>query len=200
LDNSTETERAIRHLIRSRWSPRAFAPRSIELVKLQLLLEAARWAPSSYNYQPWSFILATKDKPAEYARILACLDEFNQIWAKSAPVLAISVAKLYFDNGNLNRHAFHDVGMAVENLTLQALALDLLVHQMAGFDVDRTREVFQIPNGYEPVTAIAIGYRGDPQILPESLRERETAPRMRKPLQDFVFTETWARSADWLVE
>ena len=124
--------------------------------------------------------------------MLNCLAETNQLWAKNAPVLMIAVAKLHFDhNGKSNRHAFHDVGLAVANLTVQATALDLFVHQMAGFDIEKTRHEYEIPEGFEPVSGLAIGYLAKPDQLPDSLREKELAPRVRRPIKEFVFTGNW---------
>ena len=216
LENLTETEYTVHDFIRGRWSPLAFSDRTVEREKLLVLLEAARWAPSSYNHQPWSFIIATQDNPAEYDRLLSCLVDANQRWAQHAPVLMLSVAKLHFDppsalnsdatietlnlavrehhlerRGETNRHAFHDVGMAVENLTIQAIALDLFVHHIAGLRLDKARPLFHIPRDYEPVAAMTIGYLGNSQTLPEDLRLRELTPRVRKPLEEFVFTGHW---------
>jgi len=191
-----ETRYPIHELLRERWSPRAFADRMVEPEELRSLLEAARWAPSSFNEQPWSFIVATKQHPGEYERLLSCLVEGNVRWAQHAPVLMLSVAKLAFErNGKPNRHAFHDVGLAVENLVIQATALGLAVHQMAGFHVDKARELFSIPDGHEPVAALVLGFPGDPAGLPEDLREREVAPRIRKPLESFVFSGQWGQSS-----
>jgi nitroreductase len=185
-------------VLRKRWSPRAFADRPVEPTKLQSLLEAARWAPSCFNEQPWSFIVATKDNPPEYERLLACLVEKNQAWAKSAPVLMISVAaKSFAQTGKPNRHWFHDVGLAVSDLVTQATVLDLFVHQMAGFSPDKARQTYNIPDSHEAVAAIAIGYLGDPNSLPDDLRERELKPQTRKPLKDFVFTGKWGDSDPW---
>jgi nitroreductase len=193
-----ETNYLVHELIRRRWSPRAFVDRLVEPEKLLSLLEAARWAPSSYNYQPWSFIIATKDNPEEYNRLLDTLVEFNQGWAKAAPVLLIAVARLRNEDGKENRHAFHDVGLALENLVLQATDLGLAVHQIGGFDVEKARAVYQIPEGFEPATAVTIGYAGDPQSLPNGLKERELAPRSRKPLTEFVFTGQWGTASPLL--
>jgi nitroreductase len=185
-------------VLRKRWSPRAFADRPVEPTKLQSLLEAARWAPSCFNEQPWSFIVATKDNPPEYERLLACLVEKNQAWAKSAPVLMISVAaKNFAQTGKPNRHWFHDVGLAVSDLVTQATVLDLFVHQMAGFSPDKARQTYNIPDSHEAVAAIAIGYLGDPNSLPDDLRDRELKEQARKPLKDFVFTGKWGDSAPW---
>jgi len=189
-----ETQYPIHDLLKQRWSPLAFSERMVEPEKLGSLLEAARWAASSYNEQPWSFIVATKENLGEFVRLLSCLAEGNQVWAKNAPVLMISVAKLHFEkNGNENRHAFHDVGQAVSNLALQATALELYIHQMAGFDVQKVRELYGIPDGYEPVAAIALGYGADSQTLPENLQQREGAPRVRKPLESFAFKGSWGQ-------
>jgi nitroreductase len=196
MDKPAETAHPIHDLIRRRWSPLAFSERMVEPEKLQSLFEAARWAPSSYNEQPWHFIVCTKQNPADHDRLLSCLAEGNVPWARHAPVLMLSVAKLTFTrNGQPNRHAWHDVGMAVENLIIQAAALGLYVHQMAGFDMAKARQAFAIPEGYEPVAAIAMGYPGDPQNLPPPLRERELSPRQRKPLRDFVFDARWGKTA-----
>ncbi len=185
------TQYPVHELIRNRWSPRAYSDRPVEKDQLLSLLEAARWAPSSYNHQPWRFIVATKDDITEYNRLLSTLVEFNQGWAKNAPVLILAVAKLHFDDGKLNRHAFHDIGLALENLIIQATSLGLSTHQIAGFQADLARKEYGIPNEYEPATVITVGYAGDPQSLPDGLRERELAPRVRKTLKEIVFTEKW---------
>jgi len=187
-----DTSVPIHELLSSRWSPRAFENKPVETAKLRSLFEAARWAASSYNAQPWYFIVATKDDPANFKKVLNSFVEFNQSWATSAPVLAIAVAALKFENnGQPNRHAFHDVGQASANIALQATALGLQVHQMAGILPEKAREAFSIPEGYEAVSGIAIGYPGDAASLPDQLRERENAPRARKPLNSFVFTGKW---------
>ena len=194
LQKSAETSAPIHDLIRERWSPRAFGSRHVEKDKLRSLFEAARWAASSYNAQPWYFIVATKADPENYKKILDSFVEFNQGWAKNAPVVALSVAQMKFEhNGTPNNHAFHDVGQAAANLALQATALGLQVHQMAGILPEKAREIFGIPDGYEPVAGFAIGYPGDHADLPDTLREQERAPRTRKPLDAFVFTGGWGK-------
>ncbi|MFQ5695829.1 MAG: nitroreductase family protein, partial [Terriglobia bacterium] len=156
------------------------------------VLEAARWAPSSYNEQPWAFIVATKDNKEEYEPLLGCLVPGNQSWAKQAPVLMLSVASLKFKrNGKPNRHAFHDVGLAVANLVTQATALGLFVHQMAGIEPEKARATYEIPDGWEAVTGIALGYLGEAATLPEKMASAERAPRTRKPLAEFVFSGRW---------
>ena len=191
-----QTDYPVTDLIRRRWSPRAFAARAIEPEKFWSLFEAARWAPSSYNEQPWSYVVATKDDAAAFQRLLDCLVPFNQQWAQSAAALAISVASTRFQrNGKPNPHGQHDVGLASENLSLQAVSLGLAVHQMAGFDPDKARKLLQIPEGHEPVAAIAIGYPADPDSLSPEAREKEFAARSRKPASQFVFQGTWGKPA-----
>ena len=189
----------IHELLRRRWSPLAFSGRMVEPEKLQSLFEAARWAPSCFNEQPWNFVVCTSDSPEDHERLVSCLSEGNQPWARTAPVLMLSVARRTFArNGNPNRHALHDVGLAVENLILQAMALDLFAHQMGGFDAAKARTLFGIPDDHEPVAAIALGYPGDPEQLPPPLRERQMAPRQRKPLDQFVFGGRWGQGASAL--
>ncbi len=184
----------IHDFIRQRWSPRAFADRAITRTELGGLLEAARWAPSSSNEQPWSFIVATRDNKTEFEKLFSCLVPGNQLWAGAAPVLMLSIAHMVFEEDNSpNRHAFHDVGLAVENLILQGMSIGVFTHQMAGFHVNKARELFALPAGYEPVAMIALGYPGDPQTLPETLRERELAARSRKGLEEFVFAARWGQ-------
>ncbi len=196
MEIPADAQYPIHRLLRRRWSLRAFADRPVEPEKLRSLLEAARWAPSCYNEQPWSFIVATWDDPAEYGRLLSCLMEGNQQWARQAPVLMLSAARRDFTrDGKPNRHAFHDVGLAVQSLVVQAMARGLFVHQMAGILVERAHELYSFPSGCKAVAAITLGYRVDPNSLPEKLREPELAPRTRKPLGEFVFTGRWGRSS-----
>src|SRR5260370_8782050 len=148
MEKPAVTDYPIEEILRRRWSPRAFSDRVVEPEKLQSLFEAARWAPSSFNEQPWSFIVATKQKQEEHARLLSCLVEGNQRWAREAPVLMVSVAKLNFEKtGKPNRHAFHDVGLAVGTMIVQATALDLFFHQMAEFSPEKVRENYGVPQG-----------------------------------------------------
>ncbi len=196
MEKPAENTHPVHELIKRRWSPLAFSERRVEPEKLQSLFEAARWAPSAYNEQPWRFIVCTRDRPADHERFVGCLVEGNVPWAQHAPVLVLSVAKRQFShNGTPNRHAWHDVGLAVENLILQATALGLFVHQMGGFDPAKARTAFGIPDEYEPVAAIAIGYPGEADTLPPPLRDRQLAPRSRKPLEALVFTGGWGQAA-----
>ena len=184
-------------LITKRWSPYSFDSRSVPDEDLRSLFEAARWAPSSYNEQPWNYIVAKKENPEEFQRLLSCLVEGNQVWAKAAPVLALGIAKLRFARDDQpNRAAIHDLGLAAGNLVVEATARGLWVHQMIGILPDKAREIYAIPEGYEPLTGIAIGYAGDPKALPEGLRERDLARRPRKPLKEFVFGQTWGNVSE----
>ncbi len=196
MEKPANSQYPIHELLQRRWSLLAFSQQPVEKEKLCCLLEAARWAASSYNEQPWHFIVATQENPEEFQRLLSCLAEGNQIWAQNAPVLMLSVAKLYFEkNHTENRHAFHDVGAAACSLAIEATSLGLFIHQMAGFDVSKARKLYNIPEGYEPVAAIAIGYQGDHEALPEQYRKRDFAPRQRKSLDTFVFAGTWGNTS-----
>jgi nitroreductase len=193
LEKPAVTDFPVHDLIRSRWSPRAFADRPVPTERLGSLLEAARWAPSSYNEQPWRFFVATRDNPTEYQKMLGCLVEGNQAWARTAPVLMISVASMQFvKNGKPNPHAWHDVGLASASLVLQATALGLVCHGMAGINGTQIRTAYRIPEGFEPVAGWAIGYQAkDLSALPEKLQERERDPRQRKPLAEMVYAGGW---------
>lgn len=199
-DKKASTDYPIHELLAERWSPYAFDGRPVPEADLRSLFEAARWAPSSYNEQPWRYLVAAKSDPESFQRLLSCLVEANQVWAKAAPVLALGVVSLRFArNAKDNRAAVHDLGLAAGNLLLEATARGLLVHQMIGILPDKARELYGIPEGFEAWTALAIGYRGDPMNLPEPLRERDRAPRQRKPLGEFVFGGTWGEPSPLVV-
>ena len=187
-----KTEHPIQDFVANRWSPYGFADRDVSEADLRSLFEAARWAASSFNEQPWSYIVATRAHEAEFTRLLSCLVEPNQSWAKAAPVLALGVATLNFKrNDKPNRVAIHDLGLATGNLVAEATARGLGVHQMAGILPDAAREIYDIPEGSEAVTGIAIGYAGDPEAFSKEIRERDSAPRERKPQRNFVFGASW---------
>lgn len=196
MEKPAEAKYPIHELLRRRWSPRAFSARAVPADALRSLFEAARWAPSSYNAQPWAFIVATKEDRENFDQILSTLIEFNRGWAQNAAVLMINAGKKKFDHdGSPNRHALYDVGQATAYLTVQATAMGLAVHQMAGFSPEKAREVFHVPEGWEPGAAIALGYPAEAHEVPENLREREKAPRVRKPIEEFVFTGTWGQTS-----
>lgn len=195
-DRTAPAAHPIAPLLAARWSPRSFLDREVPEEALKQLLEAARWAASCYNAQPWHYVIARRHRePEAFAAMLDCLTPGNRSWCAGAPVLAISVARLDFpQNGNPNRHAWHDVGAAGALLAVQAAALGLQAHAMAGFDPDKARAALAIPEGYDPVAAIALGHPGSPDALGEPYRARETAPRMRRPIEAFGFLGRWGNA------
>ncbi len=194
MDKTAAASHHISEIIAKRWSPRAFLSKPIEQDKIMSLFEAARWAPSAYNEQPWRFITATSDDSYQYTKMLSCLVDANQAWAKNAPLLIILVVKKNFDfNGKPNRWAMHDCGLALENLLLQTVELGLAAHPMAGFSVDAVKNGYSVPDEYEPLTAIAVGYPGEPDMLEGELAERERDQRVRKELSDLVFNGKWGK-------
>ena len=191
MEKPASAEYPIDKLIANRWS-RARLPIARRQQMLHSLLEAVRWSPSCSNEQPWAFLVASKENPEAFAKMVACLVDGNQKWAKNAPALMISVAYTTWKrDGKHNRHAGHDVGMASSMLAIQAETMGLATHFMAGFHMEKARETYNIPADCEPMSAIAIGYPGDPETLPEDLRARELSPRSRKPQSDFAFTDKW---------
>lgn len=192
-DREAPAEHPIEALLRRRWSPRSFTDRPVSAAALNSLLEAARWAASCNNAQPWHYLVARKQEDAvAFDKLLGCLSPNNQTWAGKAAVLMLAVARTTFPaNGNRNRHAWYDTGAASAMMAVQAVALGLQLHQMAGFDAAKAREAFAIPAEYEPVAAIALGHPGRPEALPEALKARETAPRQRRLINDFAFFGTW---------
>jgi len=199
MNRSAATRFPIHELLRERWSPLAFAERPVSPEVLGSLMEAARWAPSCYNEQPWAIILAQRSDPAEFERLASCLVDANRVWAGRAPVLGIAVAKLAFDrNGQPNTHAWYDLGQAMALLSVQAVAQGLCVHQMAGFDPQRAREVCAIPATHAPAAMFALGYYGQTSDLPDNLRPRETTARSRKDLMTFVFDGRWGQTPSFV--
>ena len=199
MSNPAPVEFPVNELIQNRWSPRAFSDKHVPQEVLRSLFEAARWAPSSNNEQPWAFIVATKDDAENFEKSLGALVEFNANWAKKAPVLVIAVAELAFAKNNApNRNAQYDVGAASLQLCLEATARGLVVHQMAGFDPETAKEAYDIPQGWEPIAAMAIGYPGDASSLPEPLQSREKAPRTRKRIREFVMSGQWGHTAEFV--
>jgi len=198
MSNPAPVEFPVHELIQNRWSPRAFSDKAVPQEVLRSLFEAARWAPSSNNEQPWAYIVATKDDPENFEKSLGALVEFNANWARKAAVLAIAVAELAFAKNNApNRNAQYDVGAASLQLSIEATARGLVVHQMAGFDPETAKESYNIPQGWEPIAAMAIGYPGDASSLPEPLQSREKAPRSRKRIREFVMSGQWGHTAEF---
>jgi nitroreductase len=175
-------------LISERRSIVSFSEKLVEPDKITLLFEAARWAPSSSNIQPWRFIYATRDNAQDFEILFNCLAEGNQKWVKHVPLLVLSVAETISSYKNLhNRFSLHDVGLATSMLMIQARALDLYTHPMGGFDAEKAKKNLDIPYPYEPVAMIAIGYKSEKKYLPEEIMKRDTQPRIRKPLSEIVF-------------
>jgi nitroreductase len=180
-----------------RRSPRAYTSQPIPADALRQVFAAASSAASCFGEQPWRFIVGSQtSSPEAFQKILSTLADFNQTWAKVAPVLAISIAKTTFSHdSNPNAWARHDVGQAVATLAIEAVELGLQIHQMAGFAAEAARTAFNIPAGYEPVAVFTLGYPGDPSALPDALRDREMGARTRKPLAEFLFEGAWPTPA-----
>jgi nitroreductase len=189
-------EAGVHDVIRRRWSPRAYSDKDVTAAELKRLFEAARWAASSSNEQPWRFLVGRRGDET-YKKIFDTLVEFNQNWAKTAPVLVLSVAKRTFtQKGNPNAYALHDTGAATAYIGLQATTDGLHTHSMAGFDQELARASFGIPSDYEIGAVTAIGYLGDPSVLPDYMLKMEVAPRERKPIEQFVFSD-WEKPAQF---
>ncbi len=182
----------VHELFHARWSPRSFSDRPVSDADLKAILEAGRWAASSYNEQPWRFLVARKSDGPLYDKLLSVLVPFNQAWAKFAPVLILIVTKREFThNGSPNAYAVHDAGAALAHIALQATALGLHVHGMAGIDRDKARHELGIPDNFEFGAAAALGYLGSPDQLPENYMKQELAARTRKPLSEIAFNGSW---------
>ncbi len=174
----------------------SFSEKPVEPEKLKLLFEAARCAPSSMNLQPWRFVYAGKEDVDNYNKLFNLLSDRNKLWAGSAPILAVGIAEVIMEyKERLNRFAFYDLGMAVGNLLVQATSLGLFVHQMGGYDAEKAKQVLDIPQGFEPVATIAIGYKGESEKLPMNLKKRESGTRIRKEIKEFVFEGGWGKAS-----
>ncbi len=193
-----DTSVPLNELIRNRWSPRAYSDRPVATEDLVAVLEAARWAASCSNMQPWRYIVTTRDDAADHQRMVDCLKPGNQEWAPKAPVLMIALAKLMRPNGDKNRHAFYDTGAATALLAIEATAPGLSVRQMAGIEVDKVRETYSVPDDYDVVAAIALGYQGEATVLPAHRQEPEAEPRVREPLSDLIFSGTFGKSSPFV--
>ena len=179
----------IHNIIKDRWSPVAFSDQAVDQQVLESLFEAARWAPSSFNAQPWKFLYGHK-RDSIYPVLMDLLSEANQKWAKTAPILVLTMAeKVAPGRTSPNRFAFHDTGMAVGNLLAQATASGLFAHLMGGYDNEKAKQILNLPENYEPAAMIAIGYKGDPSNLEADVAAREKRERTRNPHSEFVFNE-----------
>ena len=188
------TQVPVEEIIARRWSGRAYDPdRPVEREKLIATLEAARWAPSCFGDEPWRYLIWDRNAdPHNWRRAFDCLTEGNRSWAGAAPILMLSTAdSVFVKNGNPNRWGQHDTGAASLSLSLQATALGLMVHQMGGFDADRIRAEFAIPARYACMAAITVGYQLLESTIPDEQREREYAPRSRRPLAESFYWGTW---------
>lgn len=184
----------IHALLKSRWSPRAFTGEQIAADVQDRIFEAARWSPSANNLQPWAFVI--DDNQSEtFQRTLGFLKSTNFIWGRNAPLIGIAFAKTIREDGKINPHALYDLGQAVAHLTLQVSHEGLFMHQVAGFSPDDVRGQLSIPSNWQPVTMFVIGHLGDASILPDELATRERAPRVRKPISEFVFRKYWEAKA-----
>lgn len=195
------SQRALVDSIQERFSPYRFQPRAIETDKLAACFEAASWAASSFNEQPWRWIVATRDDSERFDQMLGCLMEANQGWAKNAGALVLTAYRRTFTrNENPNRVALHDLGQAAAYLALQATQLGLQVHQMGGINLSQIRTEYQIPDPFEPATAIAIGYAdlSDPtDDLGKKMAEREAGSRKRMSVDAQVFENHWGNAVSW---
>ncbi|MFN2369890.1 MAG: nitroreductase family protein [Candidatus Krumholzibacteriia bacterium] len=195
-NKTARTDHPIAPVLAERHSPYAFDPRPLPAADLRSLFEAARWAPSSFNEQPWRYLVAVREDEGEFARLLACLVEGNRVWARHASALMVAVAALTLArDGRPNGKALHDLGLAAANLTVEATVRGLVVHQMGGILPDQVRREYGVPDDFQPVTALAVGYPGDGSALPEALRAKDEAPRTRRPQAEFVFAGRWGQAA-----
>ncbi|RAK64516.1 nitroreductase family protein [Hymenobacter edaphi] len=183
-----QTHYPVVDLIKHRWSPRAFTAQPLNDDDLRTLFEAAAWAPSAMNEQPWRFIYAHREQTEAFQKLWDCLLPGNQPWAQHAAVLVVVLARKTMGANNApNRHYLHDTGLATANLLLQAASMGIHGHVMGGFDLAKTQQALHLPADLEPATFLALGYVGEAEQLEEPFRSRELAPRSRKPLSEFVF-------------
>lgn len=185
------TSYKINSLIANRWSPRAYTNQSVDDYTLKTLFEAARWAASCNNSQPWRYIIAKKENSDEYSKALSCFNENNQKWVKTAPVIGFIGAYQFMLGDKKSRTYFYDTGMAMAQFTLQALDNGLHIHQAGGILLDQVKALYKVPDDVDIVCGFALGYQGEADILPEPYAEREMHERVRNPIEDFVFTETY---------
>ncbi len=188
------TQLEIHPIIKNRWSPRAFRKKKVEPAKLKRIFEAARWAPSSFNEQPWRFILGIKGD-SSWDKLFECMVKFNQDWAGRAPLLLLALGKKTTSKGAPNKVYQYDVGQSMAYITFQAEAEGLVVHQMGGFSREKAGELFSVPEDYVPLTMMAIGYQDNPESLDRDFQEKEKAPRSRNPVGELLFSDTFGKEA-----
>lgn len=191
------TDHPVHEVIKNRWSPYRFLPdRKIPKEDLLSLLEAARWAPSSYNEQPWRFIIAFSEQTEEFEKLLSCLVKANQDWAVNASILMLGITHLTFDrNGKENRAAVHDLGAAASHLSFEATTRGIFVHQMIGIEPQKARKIYTVPEDYEVLIAIALGYPDlNMSATDDPLAVRDKTPRSRKTISEIVFYKEWGSS------
>ena len=195
LSKRAVTRQELVDLLAERWSPRAFADKAISLSSIEAMLEAAQWAASSRNAQPWRYLLARREDHMAFTKMRSILMPANDLWAQHAAALLLCVVKTFLgdDPHKSNAAAFYDTGAATAQLTMQAMSEGIYVHQMGGFDREACRTTFQLPSGYEPVAVLALGYLGAVNSLPEELQEREQAARSRQPLAEIAFAAAWGQ-------
>lgn len=198
MSKTADPDHPILNTLAVRWSPYVFSREPVPPSDLRSLFEAARWAPSSYNEQPWRYIVGIEGRGKTHERIVDCLSEGNQGWARNAPVLALGlIMRSFSTNARPNKAAEHDLGLASANLVVEATAHKLHVHQMIGLDPEVARRLFSIPEDAEALTALAIGYRDRSASADGALRDRESRPRQRRPLSEFVFSDRFGEKADF---
>ncbi len=193
MEKSAITSLDIHPLIKNRWSPRAFSSKPVSADKIARVFEAARWAPSSFNEQPWRFIVGVKGD-GTWEKLYECLVEFNQIWTETSPVLILAIGKKTSSKGGENSVYQYDVGQSMAYITLQAEEEGLRSHQMGGFSKDKARELFNIQEDHDPMVMSAIGYQDAPEKLKPDFANMEKAPRERKPLEELVFSKRHGHS------
>lgn len=194
-NKEAKTKYSIHPNLKKRWSPRAFDEKPVEKNKIRRLFEALRWTPSSYNQQPWRLIVGFKGDET-YTLIMDALSSRNQSWAINAPILIAVFGRKFQNNSEDNNKVYQfDVGQSMAHLTFQAMEEDLYVHQMAGINPEKMVENFEVPAQYKPLTAAAIGYIGDPEILPENMYDSEVAERTRFDFDEIIFSGKFGRES-----
>jgi nitroreductase len=191
MKKTTPTQFNIHPNIEQRWSTRAFDKKPVEIVKIQRMFEAARWAASAFNEQPWRFIMG-KDGNETYNKILDTLVDWNQKWAGNAPVLILNMAKRTFAHNNTRNATFkYDLGQAIANMCIEGVNQGLFTHQMSGFDHEKAKELFNIPDDFQAISVTAVGYYKENTKLPSDMIEAEAKPRSRKEFDQLVFEKTF---------